>query len=93
MPFSRRIQPIPTLADNLPQEDKLVEAQSCADSFEYFLANYVFILDPEKGKIRFEMWPVHFELAGFIIACDRIIILKARQLIILYLSKPAPFSA
>jgi hypothetical protein len=80
VPFSRRVQLIPTAADSLPNDEKLVEAAACSESFEYFLANYVYILDPEFGKIKFEMWPVHSELAGFIIACDRIIILKARQL-------------
>lgn len=81
MPFTKRFQPVPTALDGvLSEEDKLVEAQSSADSFEYFLANYVNILDPELGKIRFEMWPVHYQLAGFIVSCDRIIILKARQL-------------
>ena len=80
MPFPKRDSSKPTAADALPDDDKLVEAHACADSFEYFLANYVYILDPALGKIRFDMWPVHYELAGFIITCDRIIILKARQL-------------
>jgi hypothetical protein len=80
LPFPKRDSSKPTAADLLPNDDKLVEASACSASFEYFLANYVFILDPALGRIKFEMWPVHFELAGFIIECDRIVILKARQL-------------
>lgn len=80
MPFQKRDSSKPTTADSLPENEKLIEADACSASFEYFLANYTYILDPIQGRIKFDMWPVHFELAGFIMSNDRIIILKARQL-------------
>jgi hypothetical protein len=79
MPF-RKIVQIPTAADALPLEEKQIEAAACESSFTYFLANYIWILDPNLGKIKFELWPVHSDLADFIVENDRIIILKARQL-------------
>src|SRR5215467_2474679 len=79
MPFKKIVQ-IPTAADLLPDDEKVIEAIACQDDFVYFLANYVYILDPEFGKIKFELWPLHSDLADFITRNNRIIILKARQL-------------
>src|SRR4030095_6587077 len=92
MPFQKKA-PLPTPADlSLPKDEKLVEATACRDSFSYFLANYTYILDPTKGKIKFELWPVHQELADFILSYDRIVILKARQVAVMWLLASYPHS-
>jgi hypothetical protein len=69
----------PQEADNLSRQEKAVEAVACQQSVHYFVQKYVWINDPNKGRTKFNMWPVHNELLDILLANKRIITLKARQ--------------
>jgi hypothetical protein len=65
--------------DNLLPTEKKIEALACQQSVHYFVQRYVWISDPNKGRVKFEMWPVHNELLDIVTTNQRIITLKARQ--------------
>lgn len=76
----------PTEADSLSQPEKAIEALACRESLHYFVQKYVWINDPNHGRIKFEMWPVHNELLDVLLKNKRIITLKARQVGISWLA-------
>lgn len=69
----------PQEADRLSSSEKAIEAVACKESIHYFVAKYVYINDPIKGRTKFDMWPVHNELLDILLDNKRIITLKARQ--------------
>lgn len=70
----------PTEVDaELSIKDKQIEVLACATSVHYFVANYVYINDPQLGRIKFNMWDVHNQILDIVEDNNRIVILKARQ--------------
>jgi len=65
--------------DEISSSDKFVEIAACKRSLAYFVGTYVQINDPLKGRIKFELWPVHQQLIDLILDNQRLVILKARQ--------------
>ena len=61
------------------------EYAQCAADMWHFISTYVYILDPEKGVIKFEPWPHLKVLVDTILSNDRVVILKARQIGITWL--------
>ena len=68
-----------TSADQLPVGEKIIEYEACKASCAYFLNNYAFINDPVQGKIPFKLWPIHLDILDIVLANQRVITLKARQ--------------
>lgn len=61
-------------------EEQLSEVAKCAASPEHFLDTYAFILDPVKGKIRFNLFEYQHQTLKAFIGHLSNIILKSRQM-------------
>lgn len=58
-----------------------LEYKKCTDSFSYFVSNYCFIEDRKsKRAILFKLWPGQEEVAPLFLKIKHLILLKARQL-------------
>lgn len=67
--------------DNLTLEKKVAECQKVIGSFLYFLNTYVWIEDKEnKAAIKLKLWPEQRRVIPIIVESLLLIILKARQL-------------
>lgn len=72
-------------ADSIEQSNdinyKIGECKKVAESFSYFLNNYVYIEDKENNTaIKLKLWPMQEEIIPIMIEEQKIILLKARQL-------------
>lgn len=65
----------------LSVDQMIIEAKRVAQSFEYFINNYVFIEDKENNiAIRFKLWPDQLKILPKLTLSKLLMILKARQL-------------
>jgi hypothetical protein len=61
-------------------KDQLREFIRCQRHCSYFVANYCVIRHPQRGAIRFDLWPWQVDVLHAFQRDPRIIILKSRQL-------------
>ena len=71
--------------DNIDLEAIQEDYAKCAADPWYFISHHVHISDPNKGDIPFEAWVHLRDLLSMVMANDRVIILKARQIGITWL--------
>jgi len=63
------------------------ELRKCIESFDYYMENYVYILDRQKqAKVKWHHWPCHRQFVKAVQSNKFTIILKARQLGISWMS-------
>ena len=68
----------------LTEEQAALYAQCATDPW-YFMTTYIHIDDPNRGDLVFEAWDHLHKLLDYVMADDRVIILKARQIGITWL--------
>ncbi len=62
-------------------EEQVRESFECINSFDYFVRNYCWIEDKNTGSaIPFDLWPAQRDVVPKFLSSYRLIILKARQL-------------
>ena len=70
------------MADTVPNIKQIVaeEYKRCAKDVIYFFKKYVYIQHPQRGKIKFNLYPFQELVLGELYNYDYSIILKSRQL-------------
>ena len=68
-------------AEKMTLKDEVLECKAVCESFLYFLDNYCWIEDKAAGEaIPFDLWPAQRNIIPKFISSRLLIILKARQL-------------
>jgi len=62
-------------------EKQIKEIIKCSSDIEYFLANYIKVIHPDKGLVPFKLYDFQKEIIEYYQKYDRVIIMSSRQCI------------